>query len=223
MSTRRIRIDGSGETHIDTGTSIHDALREAGITNMPDSLVTGGEIIRAADFNRPVPACDMLLNVTRIVKGATLRDRLLDQELELIATRFLGEFPGRDRSLELDDNTLLIGAFPLPDDYSPDYAEFLFIISGYPEVPPAGIHIPSDSPLRQQIAKHLGGHVYGRGLIPESDLKYIEKFTKYGSEWTCFHYESYSWKLNPNNLLAGDCLYKFIENVFAALSGGHRD
>src|SRR5918998_1271736 len=91
-----------------------------------------------------VPACDMLLNVTRIVKGATLRDRLLDQELELIATRFLGEFPGRERSLELDDNSLLISAFPLSNAYNPDYAEFLFIISGYPEVPPAGIHIPSD-------------------------------------------------------------------------------
>jgi hypothetical protein len=223
MTRRIIKIDGGNDTHIDTDSTIRKALDTAGITNLPPSIVSGGEIIRASDFNHPVPSHDMLLNQTPIVKGASLRERLLDQELELIATRFLGEFPGRERSLELDENSLLIGAFPLPDDYSPDYIDLLFLISRYPEVPPAGIHIPSESPLRQQIAKHLDGHVYGRSLIPESDFRYIEKFSKYGRIWTCLHYEKHAWKLNPNNLLAGDCLYKFIENTFAALSGGHRD
>src|SRR5205823_4639631 len=109
-----------------------------------------------------------------------------------------------------------IGAFPLSDDYNPDHIDLLFIISGYPDVPPAGIHIPSQSPLRQQIAEHLGGHVHGRGVFPESDLKYVVKFNKHGCDWLCYSYHNHSWKLNPNNLLAGDCLYKYVENIFAA-------
>jgi hypothetical protein len=222
MATRRIRIDGGCEAYIYPGTSIGNALREAGLGDTV-SVTTGGEIITSADFNRPLPANDMLTNLTPLEKGASLRDRLLDQELVLIATRFLGEFPGRERSLELDDNSLLIRAFPFPDDYSPDYIDLLFVISGYPEVPPAGIHIPSQSPLRQQIVKHMGGHVHGRGVFPESDFEYIKEFTDYGLDWTCFSYAKHSWKLNPTNLLAGDCLYKFIEGTFAALSGGYRD
>jgi hypothetical protein len=206
----------------DTGGTIRDVLGRAGKGN-PPSVVSGGEIIPATDFNRPAPAHDMLTNLTPLEKGAALRDRLLDQEFELIASRFLCEFPGRERSLELDDNTLLIRAFPLPDDYNPDHIDLLLVISGYPEVPPAGIHIPSQSPLRQQIDKHLGGHVHGRGSLPESDLGYVEGLTNYGRDWLCYSYHNRSWKLNPNTLLAGDCLYKFIENVFAALSGGHRD
>jgi hypothetical protein len=223
MAKRRIKIDGGNDTDIDFGTSISEALREAGITNMPPCVIAGGEIITARDFNRPLPAYDMLTNQTALEKGATLRDRLLDQELVLIATRFLGEFPGRERSLELDDNTLLIKAFPLPDDYSPDYIDLLFVISAYPELPPAGVHIPSQSPLRQQIAKHLDGHVHGKSLIPSSDLDYIKGLTNYGVTWICYGYHNRSWKLNPNNLLAGDCLYKYVEATFAALSGGYRD
>jgi hypothetical protein len=34
--------------------SIRDTLNRAGISNVP-SVVTGGEIIRASDFNRPAP------------------------------------------------------------------------------------------------------------------------------------------------------------------------
>src|SRR5438105_36303 len=109
MAKRRvIKIDG-GSILADTGSSIRNTLETAGISNVP-SIVSGGEIIQAAYFIRPEPAYDMLTNLTPIEKGATLRERLLDQELELIATRFLGEFPGRERSLQLDDNSLLIAA-----------------------------------------------------------------------------------------------------------------
>jgi hypothetical protein len=229
MAKRRIiKIDGES-TLADTASSIRNALNEAGITNMPTSVVTGGEIIMASDFNRPAPPHDMLLNQKPIVKGATLRDRLLDQEVELIAL-FLWQFDGRERSLELDDNTLLIRAFPLPDDYSPDHIDLLFVICGYPEVPPAGVHIPAKSPNRQQIRDHLGGHVQANSTLvldntPASYRKYVEELAKQGWDWICYHYKDWSWQhpMNPNNLLAGDCLYKFIENVFAALSGGHRD
>jgi hypothetical protein len=55
MAKRRvIKIDG-GSTLADTASSIRNALNEAGITNMPASVVTGGEIIMASDFNRPAP------------------------------------------------------------------------------------------------------------------------------------------------------------------------
>jgi hypothetical protein len=165
--------------------------------------VSGGEVITPGDYDRPVPP-RMILNATPIEKGGSLCDRLLDQEFKLIA-RFLWEFPGRRRSVELDDNTLHIRAFPLPDDYNPDYIDLWFTISGYPKVPPASINIPSNSPQHQQLAEHLGGHVYLSG-------------------WICYRYRDNSWKLNPNNLLAGDCLYKYCcENLFAALSGGQRD
>jgi hypothetical protein len=138
------------------------------------------------------------------------------------------EFDGRQRSLEMDDNKLLIGGFPLPDDFTPDHIDLLFVIAGYYEVPPASIHIPANSPNRQQITDRLGGHVqHNSSLVldhtPASYRKYVEELAKQGWDWICFHHRDLSWKLNPNNLLAGDCLYKFIENIFAALSGGHRD
>jgi hypothetical protein len=229
MATRRIRIDGSGETHIDTDTSIRDALKEAGITNIPPSVITGGEIITTRDFNRPLPAYDMLTIQTDLEKGATLRDRLLDQELVLIATRFLGEFPGRERSLELDDNSLIIRFFPLSNDYSPDYIDLLFVICGYPEVPPAGVHIPAKSPNRQQIRDRLEGHVLANSTIvlnhtPERYRKYVEELAKQGWEWVCFHFKGWSWEhpVSPATIMQGDCLYKYVEATFAALSSGYR-
>lgn len=201
MAKRIIEIDG-GSILTDTGSSIRNALEQAGKSDVP-SVVIGSEIITPSDYDRPAPPHGMITNSTPIRKGGSLRERLLDQELELIATRFLGTFPGRRRSLELDDNTLLIRAFPLPDDYNPDYIDLWITISGYPNVPPPSINIPSNSPQHQQLDKHLGGHVFDSG-------------------WICYSY-NHSWKLNPNNLLAGDCLFKFVENIFAALSGGHRD
>jgi hypothetical protein len=60
---------------------------------------------------------------------------------------------------------------------------------------------------------------------PASYRKYVEELAKQGWDWICYHYKDWSWQspVDPNNLLAGDCLYKYCENVFAALSGGHRD
>ena len=229
MSKRRTIIIDGGSIIADPGISIGDALERAGITNLPPSVVTGGEIITPDDFNRPAPPSGMLTNLTPISKGAALRDRLLDQECDLIATRFLAQFDGRTRSLELDDNALLIRAFPLPDDISPDYINLLFVICGYPDVPPAGAFFPSNTPNREQLAKRLGGHVQANSThvinhTPAGYRKYVEELSKRDWEWwICYRYEGWSWKLNPNNLLSGDCLYKFVENTFAALSGGHRD
>jgi hypothetical protein len=228
MAKRRTIIIDGGSILADPGISIGDALRQAGMTIMPASVVAEGEIITPDDFNRPAPPSGMLTNLTPISKGAALRDRLLDQEMDLIATRFLAQFDGRTRSLELDDNALLIRSFPLPADISPDYIDLLFVICGYPDVPPAGVHIPSKTPNREQIAKRLGGHVQANSThvlnnTPSRYRKYVEELAEQGWDWICYRYEDWSWKLNPNNLLAGDSLYKFVENTFAALSGGHRD
>jgi hypothetical protein len=87
MTKRRItKIDG-GSILADTGSSIRDALDLAGISNVPQ-VVSGGEIITQSDFNRTAPAHDMLINLIPIEKGASLRERLLDRECELIATTF---------------------------------------------------------------------------------------------------------------------------------------
>lgn len=234
MATRKrtININGNNPVSVDPDISIRDALGEAGIENLPASIVSGGEVIAASDFDRPTPAHDMLLNLSHSLKGGSLRERLLDQEFDLIA-RFLGQFPGGPRSIELEDNYLLIRAFPLPDSYSPqDQIDLLILTVGYPDVPPAGVYLPSKTPNREQITKHLGGHVLS-GLgdyllhhIPDAYRKQVEEHAKALAEkgwaWMCFHYRDWKWKLNPNTLLAGDSLYKYVENVFAALSGGYR-
>lgn len=125
------------------------------------------------------------------------------------------------RSLELDDNTLLIRAFPLSDDYTPDYTDLLIVTRGYPDASPAGVHIPSKSPNLKQIANHLSGHVMDN--ILSRFREHIEELVDSRWSWVCYHHKDWGWRLNPNNLLAGDCLYKYIENLFAALSSGHRE
>lgn len=147
-----------------------------------------------------------------------MRERLLGKELELIERRFLRQFPDR-RFMEVDDNILVFRGFPLPDDYTPDRVDLLIVTLGYPDVPPAGVHIPSNTPNRGQIADRLGGHVYNS--VPSSLREHVEELDGRWT-WICYHYSDWVWRLNPNNLLSGDCLYKYIENVFAALSGGHR-
>lgn len=218
MAKRKINIDGETVV-VEPASTIGDTLEEAGKEKVP-SVVSCGEVISPSDYNRPAPPHGMITNATPIEKGASLRERLLNREFELIATRFLRQFPGARRSLELDDNTLLFRGFPLPDDYTPDRVDLLIVTWGYPDVPPAGIHVPSKSPNREQIAKHLGGHVLDN--IPSSYLAYVEELADHGWQWICYHYKNWSWRLNPTNLLSGDSLYKYTENVFAALSGGHR-
>lgn len=221
-------IDGNIMIH-DPGDSILSVLERLGRVKL-SHVVAGGEIISADDFDRPVPSHDMITNQTPMIKGGTLRDRLLDQEFVLIATRFLGEFPGRERSLDMDDKRLIISAFPLPDDYSPDHVDLLFVLCGYPEVPPPGVHIPAKSPNRQQIVDRLDGHVIANSTIvrdhtPASFRKYVDDLAREGWDWICYHHKDWVWQhpLNPNNLLEGDCLFKFVENTYAALAGGHRN
>ena len=227
MAKRRvIKVDG-GNVLSDTASSIRNVLEQVGIEN-PMSVVSGGEIITAADFDRPLPDHDMLVNLTEIEKGASLRDRLLDYECNLIATRFLVQFDSMPRSLELYEDSLIIRSFPLPDDYSIDHLDLLLVTAGYPEIPPVGVHIPSNTPNREQIREHLGGHLqanstYVLNHTPERHRQYVEGLARDGWDWVCYHFHDWSWQLKPHNLLAGDCLYKYVENVYVALSGGHRD
>jgi hypothetical protein len=222
---RHIKVDG-GNIVYDTGNSIRDVLEGAGIDN-PAGVISGGEFITASDFNRPLPAHDMLTIQTPIKKGASLKDRLLDYECALIVNRFLVQFDDKPRSLELDEEALIIRAFPLPDDYSIDQIDLLFVICGYPDVPPAGVHIPSKTPNREQIREHLGGHVIANSTYvldhtPERYRQYVDELAKQGWEWICFHFKDWSWKLKPYNLLSGDCLFKYVESVYVALSGGYK-
>lgn len=169
----------------------------------------------------------MLINQTDLSKGATLRDQLLNIEYELIS-RFLADFHGKPRSIELKHNYLLISAFPLPDSYATDHVDLLFIITAYYDLPPAGIHIPRNTPNRDQIIAHLGGHVtsgtpsYVLEHTPAIYREEVKKLADLGWDWICYHYKNWTWKLNSQKLLAGDCLFKYVENIFAALSGNHR-
>lgn len=216
---RRKRTIVDGQIIEEEAPSIQSVLDAAGIQHA-SHVLSGGEVISSSDFNRPAPSRRIITNQTNIIKGAALRDRLLDQEFELISTQFLGHFDGIPRSLELDDDSMVIRSFPLPDDYSPDHIDLLFVITRYYEVPPAGVHIPSDCSQINQISKHLGGHVHAS--IPSSDVSVVNKYSNYGRHYICFQYKDLSWQLNPHRLLAGDCLYKFIENLFVALSGGFK-
>lgn len=225
---RTVTIDGSNHISIEPDASIEEALRMAGFESMPPSITSGGELITVTDYSRPVPSHDMTTNQTDMVKGGgTLRERLLDTEFDLI-TSFLSEFPGRQRSLEMDDDYLLIRNSPLPDSYTLDHVDLLFLISGYYEVPPAGFFIPSKTPNREEIVKHLGGHLmsatpsFALEHIPERNREQTKKLADLQWQWVCFHFSLWTWRLNPNNLLAGDSLYKLVENVFVALAGRHK-
>lgn len=212
---RRKRTMVDGKIIEDEGGTIQSALEAAGRQDV-SHVIAGGELITAEHFDRPATAHDMITNQTDIEKGATLREYLLNREFDLITTRFLAQFSGIPRSLELTDSTLFIRGFPLPDSYSPDHIDLLFLISGYPDTPPARVLISCESSQRRQIVDHLGGHV--STYIPSSDLELAQKL----SNSICFHYKNHKWKLNPFNLLGGDCLYKFCENLFVALSGGYK-
>jgi hypothetical protein len=91
-----ITIDGRNYP-IYSDSTIRTVLQAAGVEN-PPSVVSNGEVITPSDYDRPAPPHGMITNPTPIEKGATLCDRLLDQEFKLIA-HFLGEFPGRPRSI----------------------------------------------------------------------------------------------------------------------------
>jgi hypothetical protein len=218
---KQVIIDGENRP-IGSDSTIRTVLEEAGRPNVP-SVVSNGEVITPIDYDRPAPPHGMTTNARPLEKGASLREHLLDQEFDLIAS-FLSEFSGRTRTLELNDSYLLIRSFPLPDDYNPDHIDLLLVISRYPDAPP-GAYIPAKSPNCNQITEHLGGHVM-TDYIPSGYRKEFEEAKKLvGSawNWVCYHYVDYSWELKPNNLLSGDYLYKYCENLFAALSGGHRD
>ena len=142
MAQRIIVNDGVVE--VDPASTLRDILQWLGLAEVP-SVVANGEVITPNDYDRPAPPHGMVTNATPIVKGGypSLRQRLLDIEISLIVNRFLRQFPGMPRSLELANNTLLFRAFPLPNDYTPDHVDLLIVTWGYPDVPPAGVHIPS--------------------------------------------------------------------------------
>jgi hypothetical protein len=217
---KRYSVDGETIV-VEEGSTIREVLEEAGCGNAAQ-VVAGGEVIAPEDYNRPAPPSGMLTNCTPIEKGDSLRERLLDEEALLITSRFLKRFPKIKSSLEVSENTFLFHNFPLPQDgYKPNQIDLLVVTWGYPDVPPAGVHVPAkDYPNRERIAERLGGHVFYH--VPSSLQEHVEELAEQGWSWVCLHFTNWSWRLNPKNLLSGDSLYKYTENIFAALSGGHR-
>lgn len=189
------------------------------------SVVIDAEVVRPEDYGRAVPPTGLITNQVPISKGG-LKAQLLEQEVRLIRERFLAEFPpppARGVSLDPSGDVLLIENFPLPDHYRPDFSKLAIVTVGYPDVPPAGVHVPGDDARRlSKIRSALGGHVFRASELPSSYRDKVEELDDFGMEWVCYHYDGWAWDLDPRDLLQGDCLYKYVENVYAAISGGDR-
>lgn len=55
MARRKQTIIDGEIIHVESDATIRDVLTQAGIEN-PPSVVSGGEVITASDFDRPAPA-----------------------------------------------------------------------------------------------------------------------------------------------------------------------
>lgn len=133
------------------------------------------------------------------------------------------ELHGED--IEQDVDFILIYNFPLPvyktkkgkiKYYESEVEPIVVILTEYPEFGPHGIYILKKSPNYQKIEKILGDdHVFKRAVdspVKDKGLK------KKGWRWLCFHYEE-KWKFNLKDIRQGDCLTKYFQNLYAALSG----
>jgi hypothetical protein len=141
--------------------------------------------------------------------SATDKLELLQRESVLIQRRLLDQFPGPcERSVTVEPvngDYLLIRNFPLPNRYRPDHIHLLLLTADYPAQPPQGFHLPSGHPALKAIRRHL--HAYEAGAASAG-----------GWSWLCWHYAGHSWRLDARRLMDGDCLYKFVESIFAVLN-----
>jgi hypothetical protein len=153
------------------------------------------------------------------------RMNFLKVEVPMIA-HFLSEFefsvPTIKPSLNIEDNWeyIMIKNFPLSDEFRPDHENITIVTIDYPDFGPGGIHVPNNSPNLSHIKSVLGGHVFENERISQLGGEYgkhVEEIP--GWTWVCYHYDGWKWNFNPNNIMCGDNLFKFIVALYANLSG----
>lgn len=109
--------------------------------------------------------------------------------------------------------------FVLPDNFEPhDQENIIISLANYPDSPPNGIYIHKNSKNIRKVEEALGGHVMSTTYYAKDNFSSIEE---QGWRWVCFHMENSSWKYNFDNPLKGDCLYGYIQLLFAALNGNY--
>lgn len=169
---------------------------------------------------------------TPVIRGGATRD-LLELDLSFIQSFYNGIEPHPEgRRIDVFPNRnnadyLVLRNFPLPDGfvdeygqlhrYQPDYENIVVVIPDYPEVGPRGVHVKKDSAWNLNVIKQaLKGHIYQDVVGGRHDLSGLRER---GWQWICFHYTNDEWKFNTQNIVAGDCLAKYVESLFIALSG----
>ena len=175
-------------------------------------------------------------NQQDIVRGSVKSDLLL-QDLKLFHKYFLSDFDGIQTTIDLcgddpdnDPDYILISKFPLPDQLlnsnrsgsiQRDWEDVIVVITDYPEYGPFGIHVRDNSPNKELIESALEGHQFDNPIgHPDSDYKEsVKDLEKLGWIWICFHYRDSAWHINHKDLKMGDCLAKYLENLYAALCG----
>ncbi len=154
------------------------------------------------------------------------RSYYLQREIPLIAG-FLKDFrfadPGIRPSIEVGNDRwqwLRLVNFPLSDDYRPDHENIVIVVFDYPEFGPAGIHVARNSSNKARMQQVMRGHMFNYAQLPPQYLQYVEEVPNH--DWICFHYANWRWNFNPRNIMAGDNLVKYIEALYANLTGGYR-
>lgn len=161
-----------------------------------------------------------------------VKTNCLDQDLMLYHRYFLSEFPNLPEPQAVigdNDNWVHFVNFPLPEYaivhgqkkyFKTEYDDIIVVTSDYPQFPPRGVHFNENSPNLPIIKQALGNHVFD-GIVGTSNeyKENIRQLENMGWMWMCFHHANYSWNFNTKNIKDGDNLYKYIEMLFARLSG----
>jgi hypothetical protein len=191
------------------------------------------EVVPQKDFDNTT-----LENVSKVtpmqsdlVDGG-VKTNCLNQDLLLYHRHFLSEFPSLHKPQAVvgdNDNWVQFVNFPLPEFamihgqrkyYKTEYDDIIVVTSDYPQFPPRGVHFNENSPNLPIFRQVLGGHVFDDIVCSSSEYKEnIRQLENMGWMWMCFHHENYSWNFNARDIKAGDNLYKYIEMLFARLSG----
>lgn len=235
MATRIINFD-----HVQTPdtATINDVLGPD--SNASQVLVTRRnndtdvyEVVPKQNFNNT----DMN-NVTKVtpmqsdlVDGGIKTD-LINQELYMYYHYFLSEFPYVKNSRAVigdNEDWIELINFPLPAfttvngrriDFRTEVDNIVIITSDYPDFPPRGVHFHKNSPNLEIFQQALNSHVFDGILgVSHKHKDEIKQLEDQGWMWMCFHYDDYRWNFNSRNIKSGDCLYKYIEMLFARLSG----
>lgn len=176
------------------------------------------------------------LNQQDIVRGANI-ERYLQEESKLMKRFFFDSFEDHSCTMQVEEDngawSVYFENFPLPDDlntgatkiaYEPDKENILILLDGYPFHPPHGIFIRRDSKNRPKIESALQGHMYSKVIGAEQvSSTDVDLLNSKGWDWFCFHYEDNRWNFNTETLEHGDCLAKYIENLYAAFEGAYRN